>query len=188
MKKLILTLSLLVTVAISLHSQEVADVEITPGCRISWNLSLGYPFNIIIDQVKPDFVFTWDMGSNASGKNIIKAKAVKKAIKMTDYFNDGATVTMEDATTVIFSKALYKKMKAGSSTEMTLDGIAQTLRFVKSETLMVAVDGADVALNVIYAETDKNGKFWIWDNAKTPIILRMELGWSLTIESITTKK
>jgi len=52
----------------------------------------------------------------------------------------------------------------------------------------VLVDGKDVPFDVLYAETDINHKYWIWDNAETPFILKMDLGWVLQIKSIITKK
>jgi len=177
----------LISLTSGLTAQEApATTTLTPGTKISWDLSLGYPFNITVNSLKPNFAFSWDMGEGATGNVTINGKALKKATKMIDYFEKGTDITMEDQTTVMFSKALYKKMKAGGSAEMTLDGVSQTMKFMKKEKMAVSVNGTGQSLDVLYAETDKNCKFWIWDNAATPLILKMELGWSLTIQSITT--
>jgi len=166
--------------------QAPLTTTLAPGTKISWDLSLGYPFNITINSLKPDFVFSWDMGEGTTGKVTITGKALKKATKMIDYFEKGTDITMDDQTTVMFPKVLYKKMKAGGSAEIALDGVVQTIKFMKKEKMAVSVNGTGQSLDVLYAETDKNCKFWIWDNAATPLILKMELGWTLTIQSITT--
>lgn len=189
MKKFIFPLLLsFILMTLNLNAQEEKkDIVISQGSKINWTLSLGYPFNIVVNSVKPDFSFKWDMGGNETGSVTLTSKALKKATKMFDYFNKGTDVIKEDETTVIFSKALFKKLKAGKSAEMSLDGINQNIRFVQNTTMKVMVDGVEANLPVVYAETDKSCKFWIWDNAAWPMILKMEMGWSLEIVSISTK-
>lgn len=189
MKKFIFPLVLsFVLMTFNLNAQESKkDIVINQGAKINWTLSLGYPFNIVVNSVKPDFSFKWDMGGDETGSVTLTAQALKKATKMFDYFNKGTDITKEDETTVVFSKALFKKLKAGKSTEMSLDGINQNIRFVQNTTMKVMVDGAETTLPVVYAETDKSCKFWIWDNSALPMILKMELGWTLEIVSINTK-
>ncbi|HBG70382.1 MAG: hypothetical protein A2W93_15660 [Bacteroidetes bacterium GWF2_43_63] len=189
MKKMLFPVLLIfLSMAMNLNAQEsTKEITITPGAKISWNLSLGYPFNITVNSVKPDFSFKWDMGGDETGSVTLTAKALKKATKMFDYFKKGTDITKEDETTVIFSKALFKKLKAGKSTEMSLDGINQNIRFVQNSTMKVLIDGTESSLPIIYAETDKACKFWIWDNASLPLILKMEMGWTLEITSINSK-
>jgi len=177
----------LTTFAFSLVAQ-TNKMKVAPGYKISWELSIGYPFDINIIQLKPDFIFDWSMGDENKGKVTVTNEGLTGAKKLINDFNNGETIIYTKATTVIISEAIFKNLKAGKSVTINSNDTIQKLTFVNKEKMNVLVDGKEVPFDVLYAETDINHKYWIWDNAETPFILKMDLGWVLQIKSIITKK
>jgi len=94
-------------------------MKVASGYKISWELSIGYPFDINIIQLKPDFIFDWSMGDENKGKVTVTNEGLTDAKKLINDFNNGEIITYSTATTVIISKAIYKNLKAGKSVTIT---------------------------------------------------------------------
>jgi hypothetical protein len=189
MKKIILP-AILIFVSLSFNgfSQDTPlPVVLGVGSEIHYDLSLGYPFNMTITTIKPDFGFTWNMGSGTGGQVTITKDARKKATRLINYFESGTQVTMDDETTVILSSATYKLIKKGKPANIISNDTTQQLTFVRNETMVIPVNGVNTTFNVLYAETDIHHKYWIWDNAKMPVVFKMDLGWVITMKEIILK-
>jgi hypothetical protein len=63
----------------------------------------------------------------------------------------------------------------------------ETLTFEDIEKMTVLIDGEDADLDCIYSSSDLFGWFWILDNRKFPIIVKMDIGWTITLTEIITK-
>ena len=188
MKKII-SCSLLVLLAMTVSVKaQTNELKVVPGYKFSWSLSLGYNFDINIIKLKPDFTFDWSMGNGSKGQTIIKHEALMSAKKLVNYFSNGDTVSLVKATTVILSNPEYDSLKAGKPVNITSNDTLQKLTFVKKGKMNVLVDGKDMSLDILYGETNLKHKYWIWDNKDTPLIFKMDIGWTITIKSITTKK
>jgi len=189
--KNILKLNFLVIIAFyatSVNAQKKAKIKIEQGYKISWNLSLGYDFSIDIQNVTPYFDFNWFMSTGSNGKVIITQNALKSAVVQVNNFENGTKETYDNKTTVLVSNFVYNSLKNNKEVVINPDGNNETLRFKENQKMIVKVDGKDMQFNILYAETEKNKKYWIWDNETTPLIFKMDLGWVLELKSITTNK
>ena len=144
-----------------------------------------YDFKVTILNFSPDLTFDWQMTNpvNTKGKVIIKKEAFASSKAQFNYFSGGETV-LEDKTSVWLSKKSYFQLKKKKATIIDSGSGDETLTLKGREKLLVKVHGVDTELNVIYAETDKGNKFWIWENSVAPVILKMNLGWEIAIREI----
>jgi ankyrin repeat protein len=145
-----------------------------------------YKFIIDIIQDEPEIVFNWKMTTSRGDKegNIsIAAEAVQSATAQYNLFENGEIV-LDDKTSVWVSRDVFKSLRSGAETTMNAMGEDKT--FVRKN----VPDGTEVlvngkAISVIYAEaTDGSEKFWILNNPKMPLIMKMDLGWKIGIENI----
>ena len=188
MKKTVLCAVIFLSVIlISARAQTTPKLNIAQGNKLSWELSLGYNFDIKVIELKPDFAFDWSMGKDKKGEVKIKHDALISATKLINDFSNGDTITYLKATTVMVSASIYDSLKAGKSINILSNDTAQKLTFVKKEKLNVLVDSKETSLDVLYAETNLKHKYWIWDNAETPFIIKMDLVWTITLKSISSK-
>jgi hypothetical protein len=145
-----------------------------------------YKFIIDIVQDDPEIVFNWKMTTSRGDKegNIsMSTEAVQSATAQYNLFENGEIV-LDDKTSVWVSRDVFKSLRSGAETTMNAMGEDKT--FVRKNVPAgseVVVGGKPVS--VIYAEsTDGSEKFWILNNPKMPLIMKMDLGWTIGIEKI----
>lgn len=149
-----------------------------------------YKFIMDIVQDDPEIVINWKMTldnrDDKSGNISMSAEAVQKATAQYNLFENGEIV-LDDKTSVWVSRAVFKSLRTGAETVMNAMGKDKTFtrKNIPAGT-EVTVDGK--AINVIYAEaSDGSEKFWILNNPKMPLILKMDLGWKIGIEKIESQ-
>ncbi len=154
------------------------------------NVSQKYDFTINIEEITPAIVFNFKMTNarKTAGKITITKEALKNAIAQYNYFQSNE-VTLNKQTTVWVSKkvwnSLKKKKKSTISTnsgEMNL----KTLELVNSQDFPILLNGEEKSLNSMYCVTsDTNAyKYWILDDINNPIILKMELNFSIELKEV----
>jgi hypothetical protein len=153
-----------------------------------------YDFTINIEEITPSIVFTFKM-SNArktSGKITITKEALKNAIAQYNYFQSNE-VTLDKQTTVWVSKKVWNNLKkrkkcniSTNSGEMNL----KTLELIKSQDFPVKMNDQELSLTTMYCVTnDTNAyKYWILDDINNPLILKMELNFSIELKEIKFKE
>jgi hypothetical protein len=145
-----------------------------------------YKFIIDIIQDDPEIVFNWKMTTSRGDKegNIsMAAEAVQSATAQYNLFENGEIV-LDDKTSVWVSRDVFKSLRSGAETIMNAMGEDKTFirKNVPAGTEVVV---AGKTISVIYAEaTDGSEKFWILNNPKMPLIMKMDLGWKIAIEKI----
>lgn len=157
--------------------------------KLTYGVDFGgqqYKFIMDIVQDEPEIVINWKMTTGRGDKagNIsMSSEAVQSATAQYNLFENGEIV-LDDKTSVWVSRSVFKSLRTGSETVMNAMG--EDKIFVRQNVppgTEVLVDGK--AISVIYAEaTDGSEKFWILNNPKMPLILKMDLGWKIGIEKI----
>lgn len=154
------------------------------------NISQKYDFTINIEEITPAIVFSFKMTNarKTAGKITITKEALKNAIAQYNYFQSNEVV-LNKQTTVWVSKKVWnnlkKKKKSDISTnsgEMNL----KTLELVKSQDYPLLLNGEELSLTSLYCVTsDTNAyKYWILDDINNPIILKMELNFSIELKEV----
>jgi Ankyrin repeats (3 copies) len=146
-----------------------------------------YKFIIDIIQDEPEIVFNWKMTTanrgDKEGNISMSAEAVQSATAQYNLFENGEIV-LDDKTSVWVSRDVFKSLRSGAET--TMNAMGEDKIFVrKNIPAGTEVMAGGKAISVIYAEaTDGSEKFWILNNPKMPLIMKMDLGWKIGIEKI----
>jgi len=187
MKKYFTLICLLFTLATSAQT-----LALKTGSVLTYSVNANgsrYNFIITIMGWGDNRVFDYEMTAPVSqtGNITLTASALATASAQTNRFS-GGPVTLADRTTVWLSKAVFDGLKKNFQARISSDGDSPvTLLNNFEDQFNVIVDGKNIRLNIIYAEeqSGKPYKYWILNDADNPLILKMDLGW--TIELIDVK-
>ena len=157
--------------------------------QVNYN-SLEYDFNLDSLVVDDDISFNWKMTApmNYSGKVKMSSEALDTATAQNNFFSDNSNINLTDKTTIWVSKKVYKAIKKGKPVNIDPSLGREKLSFISTEKIKANLNGKNESFDVLYATTESGNKFWILDDPENPIILKMYLGWTITIKDITTSK
>jgi hypothetical protein len=170
--------------------------KIDANSKLTYNVNANgakYDFIVEVIQTSPEIVFEWKMTldnrSDKQGTLTISEDAAKSAIDMYNSFQNGE-INLTDKTSVWMSKAAFGSLRTGAATELNTGSGAKLFYRKKTDTnTQIKMKGSNKPLNVIYAESeDKSEKLWILNNPYMPVILKMDLGWTIEIASIEPGK
>jgi hypothetical protein len=186
MKRFILPL--LILSSISAFSQKNCCPWLKTGTELKYdffNLLQEYDFTItglVLDQGAR---FQWNMGDPVNMEGIIKisAEALNTSLAMVNHFRNGG-LDLTDKTTVWVSTAVHRSMKKATPLQISIDGKSHLLKFVKNSDFEFMLDEKKSSVPVLYCESDQGAKIWILDNAKSPLILKMELDFVVELKRV----
>jgi hypothetical protein len=191
-KVLILATVILLTGIVSNSFAQQKDgpvIWLKTGSVLSYhvmNADEGYDY-IISDLVMASNIsFNWKMTSpaNSNGSVQISSMAIDTATTMITNFENGSKLNLEDKTTVMLSRKLYKMIKSLAPAKITLDKTSEIFKYVRNESYPVKVDGTVQNLDVMLAESATGKKIWILDYPKCPLIIQMQLGFTIYLQSV----
>jgi len=148
-----------------------------------------YDFIVDVKKLSKDIEFDWSMTSpiNSSGAVTIREKALKNATSLFNYYADGDTLDFDDYTSVWVSNAVYNALKKNEPVTIDAGDGDEMLTYENNERMSVLINGENTDLDCIYSSSDLFGWFWILDNGKFPIIVKMDIGWTITLTEIITE-
>ncbi|HNX89267.1 MAG TPA: hypothetical protein PKH58_09300 [Paludibacteraceae bacterium] len=137
-----------------------------------------------------DVAFKWKMTDpvNYKGNITIYDAAIDTAMKMVNYFENNSSLNLTNSTTAMFSRKAYKQLISQQSINVTVDKDKETIIFDRYENYPIEVDGVKQDVEVMVAKSESGKKFWILDNPKYPLILKMELAFTIDLRSVVTAK
>jgi hypothetical protein len=134
-----------------------------------------------------NFLFSMTNDSRTEGSVSIGKKALESANAHDNYFYSGHK-ELQQKTTVWMSRNSYRQLKQNGKTVIVpsyRDSV--TIQVQTTEKISVNIDDKPVMLSVIKAKgTSKSGEkeYWILDDPNFPLIMYMNLGWTVQVESI----
>jgi hypothetical protein len=172
-------------------AQNNENTWLKPGAQLNYAVNYNGPaYDFVITNLKigETVSFDWRMTepANMKGSVNISKDALDTASAQMNNFESGPS-NLTDKTTVWMCKNVYKAIKAEKSVTIDAGEGKTLLAFKKAEIYTTLIDGKETKLNALYAETSKRYKYWILDDPKNPIILKMDLGWSIELRIATTK-
>jgi hypothetical protein len=188
MKKMILVV-LIACFCHSVHSQESGNIPtLDIGSKLTYKVNFrGMKYDFIIDlkQLEPRIIYDWRMtiADDKKGTVTMQPEAIATATKQYNYF-DKDNINLTDATCVWVSKSVFASLKEGKPTVMNSGNQEKT--FLK-KALPAGTEPAagNKKIDCIYAESeDGTEKYWIMNNPEFPLILKMDLGWQIAIDTI----
>lgn len=152
----------------------------------------AYDFIVHVKSVDNGLVFDYEMtnANNTKGSVHISAKAMDDALSQNNYFT-GGEMKLDDMTTVWVSRKVLMDIIEDGVTGISTDaGATQTKIQQKSVghdyQAMNGVSGKMMNdLSYVYLESpDGSAKYWIHLNKGNPLILKMDLGWTIWLKEI----
>ena len=147
--------------------------------------------------VTTDFEFDWAMttGDDMNGHIKITAAAMKSAIGQNNYFGPRLkNATLTDKTTIWVSQNVFTHLNKNGSAKMDVGNGEETFTVVGWKTdnedkaafnNNVIVKGNEKTLLTIHVKNDDGSRqLWILNNAQNPLIVKMDLGWTIVLKSV----
>jgi len=194
MKRALIAVTLIAVVGLSgaAYGGAAAPVAfpwLKTGAVMKWQIVGAYDFVVTIKKLGTEVEFDYRMtnASETAGTVTIKEKGIKEGVAQNNYFG-GGPLPLEDKTTVWVSRKVHAALKKGEPIVINPEGSDVTLKFVKNDKWTATMEGKQVELPVLYAETDGGQKFWILDDADNPIICKMELSFTIELKEIVPVK
>jgi hypothetical protein len=148
-------------------------------------------------NVTTDFEFDWAMttGDNLNGHIKITAAAMKSATGQNNYFGPRLkNATLTDKTTIWVSQDVFTQLNKKGSAKMDVGNGEETFTVVGWKTDNedkaafndnVIIKGNDKTLVTLHIKNDDGSRqLWILNNAQNPLIVKMDLGWTIVLKSV----
>jgi hypothetical protein len=147
-------------------------------------------------SVVTDFEFDWAMtsGDDMSGHIKITKEAMKAAIAQNNYFGPRLkNATLTDKTTVWISQDVFTQLKKTGTTKMDVGNGGETFTVVANDDNEdkaafndnVIVKGSDKTVVTMHVKNqDGSRQLWILNNQQNPVIVKMDLGWTIVLKSV----
>ena len=172
-----------------LHAQEF---KVTRGMTLKYNVTDGetkYKMWVMVKDVFPEPIFDWLILNDkcVQGRIKISAEAWKTADKEYNLFDPGYQKLTEQ-TTLWVSQYIYSSLKNNGDVKMTPDQNEKHYVRKEYQDFPVKIDGQASTIHCMYLESDDatKDKFWIADSKNTPIILKMNFGFSMELYEINS--
>ena len=193
----IATLSIALTLVAIAAFKPVKQSElksIPVNSQLAYNVDFkGEKYQFVVEVLKksPELVFKYNltMGGGMNATVTISADAMKTAVNQNNYFN-GRDVSLGDKTTVWVSQKVFNDITTNGKTSMgDVQGLGiKTTEYslVGKEKFSTSLNGDPITLEALHlkATNGSNYEYWIWNNAADPLILKMDLGWGISIKEI----
>jgi hypothetical protein len=183
---LMMLLSLLV---MGLNAQ---DFKVTPGMTLKYNVKDGdnkYTMWVMVKDVFPEVTFDWLILNDKciQGRIKISSDAWKTADKENNLFDPGYQ-KLSEQTCLWVSQYIYSSLKNNGDVKMTPDQNEKHYVRKEYQDYPVKIDGKQGTFHCMYVESDdpSKDKFWIADAKTTPIILKMNFGFSMELYEINS--
>lgn len=192
MKKIVLLFIALCTFAYIGSAQTANDaVTIKVGTQLVYDVvtpNASYQFIITIKKLTDGVTFDWQMTAPMNKKGTIEMtkEATETATELYNYFT-GGTVQLTDKTSVWVSQEVWNDMHDEDEMAMiSIDGQEDAGFFRENgEDYKVKYNGSNTTLKTsqLSSLTDTR-TITVWENQNFPIILSMDLGWTITLKEI----
>lgn len=176
-------------ISAGLHAQNKADNTIIGlgtkmTCEVDFN-GMRYDFIATFRDHETDLILDYEMTNDAhtSGSLYISKYALDKSTVLYNYFGGGKK-RLDYETTVWVSNAIYHALKNGTSIHIDSGGGDEELKAKAPTTISCIVNGEKTDLAVLHGISDNGHEYKVLDNPDYPVILFMNLGWTISIKSI----
>ena len=140
--------------------------------------------NIQVQEAGIRFAYRMTDEARTTGTVTIPTKALNHARNQTTQLT-GGKLNLKKSTAVWCSKLVFSELKEGTTLLHSDDKSIQLDLQGKSK-FEVEIDGETKPLRILYA-TDQHGhKFWIQNKLKNPLIVRLELDYTITLVAVST--
>ncbi|MFH0894239.1 MAG: hypothetical protein V2A54_07375 [Bacteroidota bacterium] len=194
MKKIFISLML-----VAAFSVTNAQTKSTNSASVSWIKSTtvltykvvanGSQYDYVVDSLTlgNSIAFRWKMGApkNMKGKVRMSQQALDTASAMNNYFRNNEFLDLKDKTSVWMGRKIRKAIAENKPITVDPQNTREVLTPKGEKSYTFTINGTSTTIKVLYAETASGKKFWFLNDAVNPLILKMDLGWTIELISVT---
>ncbi|MGC4101278.1 hypothetical protein [Ferruginibacter sp.] len=204
MQKLLqsITAVLLLLVSSTAFSQTAKPFAIADFKKATWQVNNnGDVYDFIVSNPKgsttTDFEFDWAMttGTDMNGHIKLTKAAMATAMAQNNYFGPRLkNATLTDKTTVWVSQQVYTDLAKKGKATMDVGNGAEEFTVVtdkegeaekESFKDAIKVKGVEKTVTTLHVKNaDGSRQLWILNNQQNPVIIKMDLGWSITLKTV----
>ncbi|MGG9970671.1 hypothetical protein ACQ33O_02660 [Ferruginibacter sp. SUN002] len=165
-----------------------SSLDLTINDKLIYLVNVGgdeYDFTLKIKSLAPAFTFAWQMTNEDFnyGRIEVTPTAMDTSKKMHNYFINGSK-TLTDATSVTLSKAAYKEIVQNKKVSLW-DGDKEFVFENSDETIFaIEINGDYKTVEAFYLSDENRNDIVVLKNPNYPLILRMNIGWSINLSTI----
>lgn len=202
MKKVCFLFALLLLTVFSFAQVNLQTV-IKPGAKLIYAVEAGaqkYDFIVTVKALVPALVFDWEMTNDNKSNGTIThtAPAMISGNTMYNYFSPGAKTLDDNTLSVWISKNTFTSLTKGTKTvllQMNMNETPKKMGVIAEDPkeLKIIVNGEKEtvegfeAKDIAVGEGQDPVNFIFASNAKMPVILSMNNGFSIALKEIKTK-
>lgn len=150
-----------------------------------------YNLTVTVKTLGATVSFDWFTNAQTSQKGAIAFDNADadNAMTLTHFFTPAAT-KLKGKTCLWASKTIYKLLKANTTANITFENaaVADRIENKGAGTFVVNINGVPTKLSYIKAANNTNNpggkELWMLDNEQSPLIVYMNMGWTLELKSI----
>ncbi len=151
----------------------------------------SYTFTVIIKTLKPDLSFDWVMSGdvNQKGSVFYENATAADAMGLHNMFTAGA-VKLKDQTSVWVSNTFFKLLKSNVTANVSVDKAitADGFKNCGIQSFTFDLNGTKTTMPYVKANNAENcagdKTIYVLDNAQNPLIMYMNMGWTIELKSI----
>ncbi len=203
MKKILFTIILLAGICMQAVGQidlmkekmDGSTLVVMPGQILEYEVNAfgsSYMFTVYVKSVKDGVTFEYEMTNDEKTKGIvhISKEAMEKAIEQMNKFS-GGEVRLENRTTVWVSEKVFNNLISTGKAKISTDSgkshtIIQGAEARHDFSIYNAISNKKFDdISYVYAQSeDGSAKYWIHLSERNPLILKMDLGWTITLKKL----
>lgn len=178
---------------------QLKNIPCPPGTKLHYEVDFfgKSQFDVEVVEFSQDQIaFNWSMSTSEDMKGSITMtkKALATAHAQHNYFDAGEELTYDDKTSVWVSHEVYQQLKAGKKVEIDTGKGVKQFQFGEKAEYLFDFGGEGAAIPVFVALTEvtpdpdvevKPYKLWILDSPENPLVVQMDLGWTVTLHGVT---
>ncbi|HCR49550.1 MAG TPA: hypothetical protein DIW24_07975 [Bacteroidetes bacterium] len=169
-------------------SAQDAPISVKKGAKYTYDVNFGgtkYQFIMEITGADKSVEYKWNMtlGPQYKGHVSLRIPAMNKAMALDNFYNPG-NKKLEDFTAGFISREAYELFTKGKTIQFNA-GSGKKKFTAQPTTEVTTFKMGDKVLDALYVVSeDGKEKLWITKNDQHPLILKMEIGWTISLSKI----
>jgi|GEM_PF-4801476 len=157
------------------------------GTKLTYNVNpdSGKPYKLMITDLRFGYDLTYNYTTSADGRT--PGGMIMTPSALEDLHMPYDSEISWSVPHPWINRKSFKELSAGKATLNKFSGEKVVWTLERKESYKLTIDGVSRSVNVLYAKAGNGDELWIYDNIKTPLVLKMKSDYSYTLKKAETK-